>query len=323
MGMTYVESFDSSLVPRFNREMKSLILLLIAALTACQKPTPVSSGKTTNSPEKSPQYKVDAQKRCLIPAIVGGQKVEESNPLSDHVVLVLTTLYERQKAVSQSTCTGVLIAPNTVLTAAHCFNVGNYFAVTEIVASTNMLCSSGFDKRLIYSTNSITLEPRFQKNTEPADYFAYHDIAIVKFNGVLPEKYKALSFSKLNPRELPSHPEYSLIQVGYGKTFTSKDADLQLRFVNKTTSQIFLSTTDNRSGKTYDLISDLGVFGVKQNDGQGICKGDSGGPLLVKNQNQYEILGVASYLENRTSCERNNGYYTHIESYKDWITSQL
>lgn len=321
--MTYVESFDSLPVSRFNKGMKIFILLCIVALAACQKPSPVSSGKTTYTPEKSPQYKMDGQKRCLIPSIVGGQRVEESNPLSEHVVLVLTTLYERQKAVKLITCTGALIAPDTVLTAAHCFNVGNYLAVTEIVASTNMLCSSGFDKRLIYSAKDVIIHPQYQKNSEPSDYAPYNDLALVKFNGVLPNKYKALTFSKLNPRELPNHPEHPLIQAGYGKTSSSKESAPELRFVSKASSQIFLSRTDVSTGKTYDLISDLGVFGLRQLNAQGVCKGDSGGPLLIKNQNQYEILGVASYIDNGNNCEKSNSYYTYIETYRNWITSQL
>ena len=56
-------------------------------------------------------------------------------------------------------------------------------------------------------------------------------------------------------------------------------------------------------------------------DYNGVCEGDSGGPLLVQNRefgNRYVLAGIVSW---GTGCgkKRTLGVYTRVLSHVDWI----
>lgn len=301
---------------------KFLVLSLMIFLGACQNRETVSTG-TTPPLSPTPKYKLDQQRGCLVPAIVGGQKLDAAHPVTNHVVMVITTILDNPQPTKQIVCTGTLISDHTVLTAAHCFNTKSIPSVTYIIASTDLYCSSGYNKNLSFEASSVTVHPQYIKDTEPKSDQPYYDLAVVKFKGILPAKFKPVSFSSLSIDNIAAS-SLGIIMAGYGKVSTSDSSYPELRFVSKTASQVFLSKTDNVSGKLINLVSEMNIFGVKQTDSHGVCSGDSGGPLLIKNNNEYQILGVASYIEGynkNTLCENSNSYYTYTENYLNWIKS--
>lgn len=303
---------------------KILLVFCLIYLAACQKRETVSAGTTPPS-TPSPQYKLDNQRGCLVPAIVGGQKIDNSHPVANHVVMILTTILDNPKPTKQIICTGTLIDAHTVLTAAHCFNTGSIPSLTYVIASTDLFCSSGYTKNLSFESSSVVIHPNYVRNSEPSKDQPYYDLAVVKFKGLLPSKFKPVNFATMSMENIAAS-SLGLIMAGYGKTTTKETSYPELRLVNKTASQVFLSKIDASTGKLINLITDMSLFGVKQTDAHGVCSGDSGGPLLVKYNNEYQILGVASYIEGynaNTLCENSNSYYTYTENYLDWIKSQL
>lgn len=303
---------------------KILIVICLIVLAACQKRETVAAGTTPPS-TPTPQYSPDSQRGCLLPAIVGGQKIDSNHPVANHVVMIITIILDNPKPKKQIICTGTLIDDHTVLTAAHCFNTGSTPSLSYVIANTDLYCSSGYTKDLSFAASSIIIHPQYVRNSEPSKDQPYYDLAVVKFKGILPYKYKPVSFATMSMESIATSG-LGLIMAGYGKTKTKDTSYPELRLVNKSTSQVFLSKVDSSTGKLINLITEMSLFGVKQADAHGVCSGDSGGPLLVKYNNEYQILGVASYIEGynaNTLCENSNSYYTYTENYLDWIKSQL
>ena len=299
--------------------------LMLLTQVACQKTDHVNSGEAQKTP-KTPSYKLDSKNGCLIPAIVGGQKVDKTNPIKNHVVMVRTT-FQVGKDKKDSICTGTLIDNNTVLTAAHCFaNKNNNILYSAIYASTDLYCSSGFTKRLIYEITSIDLHPNYILGSNPSKNSHDYDLAVVKFSGILPSEYHPLSLLPIDSNSLTNSPTQKFVMAGYGKTSTQSDLPPELRSITKLATSIFLTKNDTSSGASIDLIRQMGLIGLKQNDARGVCNGDSGGPLLLPSGDSFSIIGVASYLEgynSNTICENGNIYYTFISTYFDWIKSHL
>jgi hypothetical protein len=297
--------------------------LMLLTQVACQKTDHVNSGEAQPTP-KNPNYKFDSKNGCYIPAIVGGQKVDKTNPLKNHVVMVRSTIQVGNQKKDRI-CTGTLIGNNTVLTAAHCFANKNNILYSAIYATIDLNCSSGFNKRLIYEITSVDLHPNYALDSNPSKNSQDYDLAVVKFSGILPSEYRPLSLLPIDIHSLINNPAQKFIMTGYGKTSTNSDLLPELRFLTKQASSVFLTKPDPSSGASIDLIKQMGLIGLKQNDARGVCNGDSGGPLLLASGNSYVIVGVASYLEGFTNtiCENGKIYYSFTTTYYDWITSHL
>ncbi|KAL3211661.1 hypothetical protein MRX96_008367 [Rhipicephalus microplus] len=54
---------------------------------------------------------------------------------------------------------------------------------------------------------------------------------------------------------------------------------------------------------------------------KGACKGDSGGPLMVRNKaGRFQQVGIVSYLMGTCGGDYNPQVYTRVTSYSDWLT---
>jgi secreted trypsin-like serine protease len=49
------------------------------------------------------------------------------------------------------------------------------------------------------------------------------------------------------------------------------------------------------------------------------CKGDSGGPFIMKYDNVWYLVGLVSWGNPNRRCDRVYGYYTKMAKYYDWV----
>jgi len=87
-----------------------------------------------------------------------------------------------------------------------------------------------------------------------------------------------------------------------------------------------ISQTECR--ESYGWISDDMLCCVSPSDGpviQGSCKGDSGGPLMVKDASKsfYSLIGVVSWGWNQCTRQGEPGVYSRITSNRNWITETI
>lgn len=234
-------------------------------------------------------------------AIIGGVELSAQDDAARYVVM----LYDND---SKKVCTGTLIAPQLVITAAHCVGrkqdgITLAFGVDPMSGKYVSRKSVAFLTHNLYSS---------AKNL--------HDLAIIRFNGQAPRGYQP---AVVAPASFPVKTPYAFSAIGYGRlsglpAASEKDAQGSGR----------LRSTDLNIKA---LSKDEKTFIVNQSQGRGICSGDSGGPALMRLGGKDYIVGVASAVvwsdankrKNRDSCS-DRSLYMNVSRYGVWIrdTSQ-
>ena len=211
---------------------------------------------------------------------------------------------------SQSSCTGSVIAPDVILTAAHC-----------TVDSLGLPASYGFARPGVIAISDDATE-RFWDPYELATHPGYdpqtfqNDVALVVLD---------------NPTSAPAMPLIAPWQdgllvggapvnmAGWGKMAAggiSQTATLQEATVP------LISNADCVRGFTtpglaeiFDPASMLCAY--DQPAGIGVCHGDSGGPLAMTIAGTRTAIGVASWVQ--VPCASGPSVYSRTSAFRSWI----
>ncbi|KAJ2868061.1 hypothetical protein GGI22_000903, partial [Coemansia erecta] len=219
-----------------------------------------------------------------------------------------------------SICTGSLIAPNVVLTAAHCTISPMGFSYTASQMRVSFSHTPDALDVLSNGYNVTKVEPnsKFDQNT------LRNDIALLILDSDIPSS--VASPVKLYVGEVGAGTQ--LTAAGYGLTIPDDDYSVatQLMEVNLTAAtQAFCASRDDAYDPKLYLCTD-------DNSGRRVCPGDSGGPLSIASGDGYALVGITDFISissadtnaNKTALElcseENSGsFFTRAYAYIDWI----
>jgi hypothetical protein len=253
---------------------------------------PVSDCRNRNSDGRKPVTKAlvrlaSAALALILPlgaakAVVGGRT--ETGPLARSSVMVLSS--------RGGVCTGVVIAPDVVLTAAHCVTAADAFRV-------HFRNETG--EPVMIEPIARALHPGFDPKAIAARRRSI-DLALLRVPDDLPERYASAALSPAAP---PRDAEVTVGGYGLAREGAPKSMG---------TFRTALLRAVEPFGPSRILIWAEGSAGT------GACQGDSGGPLALDGL----VFAVTSWSEGagRAHCgARTQGIL--IGPQRDWIDGVL
>lgn len=222
--------------------------------------------------------------------VIGGEPVK-ANAFKDTVVV---------GSEGRWCCSGVLIAPNAVLTAGH--------------------CAAGCASRVGLGTNvnHLTETLRVLKTNQHTNYNAgndANDLAILILDRSLWNIEFAVCATK---EEVDNAPGLRLVAFGHTNTTGSAGAGIK-RFVDIPTIPGTCSTPDHTA--KYRCHVDKEIVAGKPLLQRDQCKEDSGGPVYVVDGSK--LAGIASRSLISTNRCGDGGIYVRVHPYRDWISAIL
>jgi secreted trypsin-like serine protease len=205
-------------------------------------------------------------------------------------------------------CTGVLISPNLVITAAHCLDGSR--TTHQVVFN---LANSSFKKLLkkrtvtTSATSAFIAHPKYSEVVDKNnDWYISNDIAIVKLKDKAPASAKpALIYDQ------QVKPGQKLILAGYG--LTSENGPRIL------TDRAYAVEIPVASSSGQRIIMD-------QSSGKGSFSGDSGGPAYLKTTQGLVLVGTTSgpvqNADLETDSVKTPVLYMKTSEFKEFILTQ-
>jgi secreted trypsin-like serine protease len=222
-------------------------------------------------------------------AIVGG-----GAPSTDGVARSVVTIVGSRS----NFCTGALIAPKLVLTAAHCVPPGADYKIVEY----------GADRQpALQDVRTVVIHPGFNMQAM-SGHRATADIALLQL--AAPPKGKTPAVLGL--------PD---IPINVGSRFTIAGIGVTVRGDGKSGGTIRVAglVATGRPGTLQIRLVD--PVGQGTREGIGACTGDSGAPVFEDKQGGPVIIGVVSWStgpNGSAGCGGMTGV-TPLTLYRDWI----
>jgi secreted trypsin-like serine protease len=225
-------------------------------------------------------------------ALVGGATVVTGTGVGRHVVLIVGS--------RSNFCTGTAIAPDLVLTVAHCVLPGAEYKIVEFDAA---------HQPILRPVAKVARHPGFKLETMLA-HRATADVALLKLAAPLA--------APTAPAPLATRTAYAV-----GERFTVAGYGVAVRGDGRTGGTVRAASlvATGQPGTLQVRLVDPATMG--QRPGLGACTGDSGAPAFEETGASPAVVGVVSWTTGPGGSDGCGGLtgLTPLVRYRDWIVT--
>jgi secreted trypsin-like serine protease len=194
-------------------------------------------------------------------------------------------------------CSGTLVAPTIVLSAAHCVTPGASYQI--------VLYGDGAPQ--LRAVTQVATHPQFNAHGILA-HRAGADVALLQLGAPLPGKAPL-------PLGAPLEP------IAAGQAFAVAGVGVAIRGDGRSGGTVRAAqlTSTGQPGRLQIRLLDPAAANLRA--GQGACTGDSGGPALQQQNGRATVVGMVSWStapQNAAGCGGLTGV-TPLTLYRDWI----
>jgi secreted trypsin-like serine protease len=223
-------------------------------------------------------------------------------------------VYHQVSAKWWSVCTGSVVAPQLILTAAHCVvdDSGRPVAASSmhvVTGRTDVTDTSSGDAS---DVSEVRIEPAYDPNT------VTNDVATL----VLSQPVGAASIRVASYADFISIPPGTSAQVaGWGNTFdgqwTEQTILIKAPVTIRSDPYCWRGSKDFRPGSM--ICTDV----LPLHD-PAPCNGDSGGPLVAQSgAGETVLVGIVDFGASAASCTAGPAYYQFAPAFSLWLLPQL
>lgn len=270
-----------------------------------------------------------AQPQCGIkgnsPLVVGGREtVPGEIPWQVGLLDITGHALSAGKKEKALFCGGTLIAEKWVLTAAHCFDIGNGRMnrnpkFKEVRVGSWHRGEKDATERDIKIEKIVTF-PEYTVSR----WTVTGDIALVQLKNPVDLTSFAAGTACLPKEDQDYRGHKDCILSGYGLAGFDADGERIIPATMRlTVGQVWLQSALKKAWNPFfgiiKIIRDTHIgFGMTAGRSHGACNGDSGGPLVCPDEAGFlTVVGVVSF--GPPNCQKKPSVLTDVSKYTDWI----